>query len=177
MNIIASLTRKDPKLAEETVEDLADLFRVSLQDSETLSTLEQEIQLCKRYLRIEAYRLGERLQIAWEIGQIDPRTRLPVLTVQPLIENAIYHGVEQLADGGTIHIVAEVQGNKVHLRVENPVSATLSNTRHGNQLAQDNIQQRLQACFGQAASMSTQIRDNLYIAEIIFPHHVENPDS
>lgn len=177
MNIIASLTRKDPKLAEETVEDLADLFRVSLQDSETLSTLEQEIQLCKRYLRIESYRLGERLQIAWEIGQIDPRTRLPVLTVQPLIENAIYHGVEQLADGGTIRIVAGVQGNMVHLRVENPVSATLSNPRHGNQLAQDNIQQRLHACFGQAAGMSTQIRDNLYIAEIIFPHHVENPDS
>lgn len=177
MNIIASLTRKDPKLAEETVEDLADLFRVSLQDSESLSTLEQEIELCKRYLRIETFRLGDRLRVDWHIGEVDPRTRLPVLSLQPLIENAIYHGVEQVAEGGTIRVYGYVQDNHVHLKVENPVPASRVNARQGNQLAQDNIEQRLHACFGPAAGMTTEIRDNLYIAEITFPHHAENSDS
>lgn len=176
MNIIASLTRRDPKLAEETVEDLADLFRVSLQDSDKLSTLEQETELCKRYLRIESYRLGERLQIEWDVDQVDSRTRLPALILQPLVENAIYHGVERLADGGTIRIHGRVQGNTTRLTVENPLPASPAGNGHGNQLAQDNIQQRLHACFGPAAHLATRINNNTYIAEITIPNHAEDPD-
>lgn len=176
MNIIASLTRKNPKLAEETVEDLADLFRVSLQDSDKLSTLEQEIDLCKRYLRIESCRLGERLKIEWDIDQVDPRTSLPALILQPLVENAIYHGIEQLADGGTIRIDGCLQGNMITLTVKNPLPASSTGNAHGNQLAQDNIQQRLRGCFGPTASLAIYVNNDTYIAEITIPRHVEDPD-
>ena len=99
MNTIASLTRKDPKLAEEATEDLADLFRVSLQEAKRMSTVAEEISLCKRYLRIESHRFGDRLKTVWETDNLPEHAQLPNLTLQPILENAIYHGIEPLTEG------------------------------------------------------------------------------
>lgn len=91
MNTIASLTRKDPALAEQATEDLADLFRVYLQEASRMSTVAEEVSLCKRYLRIESHRFGDRLETVWEIDDVPENAQLPTLTLQPILENAIYH--------------------------------------------------------------------------------------
>ncbi len=96
MNTIASLTRSHPKLAEEAVEDLADLFRASLLPARDRVTLGGELALCRQYLRIEALRLQDRLAIDWQVDDLPADALVPVLSIQPLIENAIYHGIEPL---------------------------------------------------------------------------------
>jgi len=113
MNVIASLTRTQPHLAEEAIEDLSDLFRGSLSDAKQLSTLEEEFSLCRRYLSIEAHRLGKRLQVHWDIDALPLHARLPALTLQPLLENAIYHGIEPNNEGGIINISGNLDGNKI----------------------------------------------------------------
>jgi two-component system, LytTR family, sensor histidine kinase AlgZ len=102
MNTIAALTRSDPARAEEAVEDLADLFRASLSDATSTVTLKEELELSRIYQRIEQHRLGDRLAVEWRIKALPLRARIPALSVQPLLENAIYHGIEQLAGGGTV---------------------------------------------------------------------------
>ena len=92
MNTIASLARSRPDIAEEVVEDLADLFRASLGDAHTPATLARELELCREYLRIEAQRLGERLRTDWQVDGLPDDALLPPLTLQPLVENAVYHG-------------------------------------------------------------------------------------
>ena len=92
MNTIASFTRTQPELAEQVVEDLSDLFRASLSDSSS-SNLGGELALARGYLRIEALRLGERLQVEWEVDELPPTVEIPPLTLQPLVENAVIHGI------------------------------------------------------------------------------------
>ena len=92
MNTIASLTRTSPEQAEAAVEDLADLFRVTLRDARELHTLAEELTLCRRYLEIEGLRLGDRLKLEWAIEDLPSDALLPPLLIQPLLENAIYHG-------------------------------------------------------------------------------------
>jgi two-component system sensor histidine kinase AlgZ len=117
MNTIASLTRSSPQLAEQAVEDLADLFRASLRDSHQLSSISEEIAICKGYLRIEKHRLGDRLRVEWnELEQLDD-LKLPVLILQPLVENAIYHGIEPLTGGGVIRISGEHTADAVRISI------------------------------------------------------------
>lgn len=153
MNTIASLIRRQPTLAEESIEDLADLFRASLLDISHASLLVDEISLCERYLRIEKHRLGERLQVVWDIDALPPAMLIPSLSLQPLLENAIYHGIEPLTDGGTIQISAAQKGNLFTLTVANPVPETTSTRHEGNRLALDNIRQRLAAFYGATAKL------------------------
>ncbi|MGH8119711.1 MAG: sensor histidine kinase, partial [Gammaproteobacteria bacterium] len=170
MNTIASLTRSAPRLAEEAIEDLSDLFRVSLMDTSQLSTLGKELDLCRRYLRIETHRLGIRLQVDWETDHLPANARLPALTLQPLIENALYHGIENLPAGGTIRIAGKTEGERIMICVDNPLPAHVNTRqRDGNQLAQDNIRQRLAACFGEAGKLVTRTSQDHYFAEITFP--------
>lgn len=173
MNTIASLTRTSPPLAEEAIEDLSDLFRASLMDTSRLSTLDQELELCRHYLRIEAHRLGERLQVQWNTGHLPGKARLPALILQPLIENALYHGIQPLPSGGAIAVSGRHEGGRVTICVSNPIPPPGGNhARDGNQLAQENIRQRLAACFGPEGKLETRVVDNHYYAEITFPDHV-----
>jgi len=177
MNTIASLTRKDPKLAEEATEDLADLFRVSLQEAKRLSTVAEEISLCKRYLRIESHRFGDRLKTVWETDDLPEHAQLPALTLQPILENAIYHGIEPLPEGGVIHIRGQTSANEISITIDNPLPAGKSADHHkGNQMAQDNIRQRLSALYGDKGQMLTQAENNRYITKIIVPYPYENTD-
>ena len=108
LNTIAALTRSDPARAEEAVEDLADLFRATLRDSHSPLRLKEELELTRIYQRIEELRLGERLKVRWDVAELPMRAFVPGLTVQPLLENAIYHGIEPLEHGGTVTVTGRV---------------------------------------------------------------------
>ena len=177
MNTIASLTRKEPRLAEEAIEDLSDLFRVSLKDAKSLSRLDDELSLCKRYLRIESHRMGDRLRVTWDLDALPGSVQLPALTLQPLVENAIYHGIETLADGGTIRITGKKTGDHFIISVDNPVSPDVYKEQHdGNKLALENIQQRINAFFGNRGKLETYVADGRYHAVITLPSQNENTD-
>lgn len=177
MNTIASLTRTRPALAEEAIEDLSDLLRVSLKEAKRLATLREELSICRHYLRIEAHRLGNRLHTVWNVDSLPGNARLPALTLQPLIENAIYHGIEPLQEGGVIHISGEYHDNSLVICIDNPLPPQGHSYHHeGNRLAQDNVKQRITACFGNEGKLHTQITDGRYTARITIPYHDEDTD-
>jgi two-component system sensor histidine kinase AlgZ len=146
MNSIASLIDFDPQAAEKMVVDLSELFRASLSDP-GLIPLERELELCRRFVAIEQMRIGDRLQVSWEIDEI-PGAVIPSLLLQPLIENAIYHGIQPLLDGGTVAIAVKAVGSQCQVRVCNPVGDTRQASNKGNGMALDNIRHRLEAHYG-----------------------------
>lgn len=169
MNVIASLTRSDPVRAEQAVEDLADLFRASLADVRGLVSLDEEIRLARRYLSIEALRLGERLTTKWDTQALPKHAGVPLLTLQPLLENAIYHGIEPLAEGGAIEIIGETDGRFMTITISNPVSEQTSPRHAGNRLAQDNVRQRIAAHFGAAGRLDIDASGDRYRVSVILP--------
>ena len=170
MNTIASLTRSQPALAEQVVEDLADLFRISLGDASVPVELGRELDLCQQYLRIEQLRLGSRLRAQWQIEGLPPNARLPALVLQPLLENAVYHGVEPSTAGGFIRIEGYRDGDRLQVVISNSVSRIPGQHRSGNHLAQDNVRERLQALFGKAADFAVEHRGGSYRATVTFPY-------
>lgn len=170
MNTIANLIRRNPALAEEVVEDLSDLFRASLQESQ-VSTLQEEIALCKRYLRIEQQRLGDRLKAVWQVDGIPGEVRIPALSIQPLLENAIYHGIEPVPGGGIIHIHGSVGADAVRISIDNPYQpdAVGGHGRVGNRIAQDNLRQRLVSYFGKENLLNISHDGSSYKVVVIIP--------
>ena len=175
MNTIASLIRREPALAEAAVEDLADLFRASLKEPRSGYTLSDEISLCQRYLRIEKLRLGERLDIVWEVDGAPMDLVVPALTIQPLVENAVYHGIEPLPGGGSIRISAARDGTGALLTIENPVIADKP-AQARNQLAQDNVRQRLTAYFGEPGLLGVEAGADRYRVTLRIPGRHEDTD-
>lgn len=161
MNIIASLIAVDPDAAEQVVEDLSRLFRASLKETGNEVCLAEELDLCRRYVRIEQLRIGERLQVEWQVEADEQTTRVPLLTLQPLLENAIYHGIQPLAEGGVVTVQVTRDGNAVQMRVINPCQAGASAHR-GNQMALENIRHRLQALYGPAARLDSRPGNDQY---------------
>ena len=153
MNTIASLTRTDPRAAERAVEDLADLFRANIGAVRNLATFDEEFELVRGYLNIETLRLGSRLNTVWELDTIPDSARILLLTLQPLVENPISHGIELLPEGGTIEITAKCEDGRIRISITNPVSDTTNRQQSGNRLAQDNVAQRLLAHFGSRSGM------------------------
>jgi two-component system sensor histidine kinase AlgZ len=171
MNTIASLTRADPARAEALVEDLSELFRASLADSGSLSTLGEELALAEGYLRIEAQRLGERLRVAWDLEELPRQAPLPKLLLQPLLENAVYHGIEPAPDGGDITISGRYRRGVVNLAVRNSLPADQqAEPRHGNRIAQANVRDRLASLYGDAAGMVVGRVENDYQVRLHFPY-------
>ena len=169
MNTIASLTRSDPALAEQAVQDLADLFRASLSDQRQTITLEEELEVARTYQRIEQLRLGSRLQVRWDIDRLPRAARVPGLLLQPLIENAIYHGIEPRPGGGTVSIVGELAGELITIVVRNPVDERQSE-REGNRLALANIRERMALLYGELALVKAGRFGDEYIVTLRFPH-------
>lgn len=170
MNTIAALTRSNPVAAEAAVEDLADLFRASLSDSKEMVRVEQELEITRVYQRMEEHRLGSRLNVDWRVDELPLRARLPSLTLQPLLENAIYHGVEMLPDPGTVEIEGRRKGDMIYLSVRNlrPIDKYQSNP--GNQIALDNIGERLVLAFGPRASISRAVDQTHFQISMAFPY-------
>ena len=169
MNTIASLTRSDPVLAEQAVQDLADLFRASLGDQRQTISLAEELEVARTYQRIEELRLGPRLHVSWNVERLPADARVPGLLLQPLIENAIYHGIEPRPEGGTVSIVGEVAGDLITIVVRNPVDERESD-REGNRLALANIRERLSLLYGELALVKAGRFDREYIVTLRFPH-------
>lgn len=151
LNTIAALVRSRPERAEEAVEDLADLFRASLEAGAELVTVADELSLAEGYLRMERLRLGERLVVDWDVADLPRDALVPPLTLQPLLENAIYHGVEPRPDGGTVVIRGTRQGEAWSVCLSNPESASADATRSGFGMAVANVRERLELAFGDAA--------------------------
>lgn len=172
MNTIASLTRSQPELAETITEDLADLFRASLGDANRLSTLGEEIGLAERYLNIEAQRLGDRLQVEWHLEDVLPlEAVMPSLILQPLLENAIYHGIEPATTPGKIQISGCYRRSQINLSIRNTLPEEMHNNyRQGNQLAMENIKQRLDVVFPGQATLNMSRVDGEYQVRLVFPH-------
>ena len=169
MNTIASLIASDPQRAEDAVLDLSELFRASLRTSEQLIPLQRELELCQRYLDIEALRLGDRLQLQWHIADGLQNQAIPPLTLQPLIENAIYHGIQPRAQGGIVRIEAQASGDFVYLLVQNPKPEPEHNGHDGNRMALDNIQARIQALFGDRAVLKHSHQGDIYTVTLRLP--------
>lgn len=167
MNIIASLIETEPKLAERVVEDLSELFRATLLDANQLVPLDREIVLSKNYVSIEMLRLGDRLKVDWQVDNFDEVVVLPQLSLQPLLENAIYHGIQPLAEGGTITVKIHNDNNKLLVQISNPVlPGPIKAGRTGNNLAIDNFKHRLQAYYGEAAQFAAGRKDDIF--EVMF---------
>jgi two-component system, LytTR family, sensor histidine kinase AlgZ len=165
MNTIASLTRSDPVLAEQAVQDLADLFRANLSEKRNTITLEQEIEVA----RIEELRLGERLRVVWNVSQLPMQAIVPGLLLQPLLENAIYHGVEPMPLGGIVQVSGELSGGNITIVVRNAV-VERPNHREGNRLALANIRERLELMYGERALVKAGRFDQEYVVTLRFPH-------
>ncbi|MFB2762243.1 MULTISPECIES: sensor histidine kinase [Marinobacter] len=169
MNTIASLIASNPEQAEEAVLDLSELFRASLRTDDQLVPLSRELELCQRYLAIEALRLGDRLTLDWDIQPGLEQQAIPPLTLQPLVENAIYHGIQPRPEGGTVRIEVYGKGHFVYLMVQNPKPESSSRQHQGNQVALVNIQARLQALFGEPAVLKHSHQHNIYTVTLRLP--------
>ena len=171
MNTIASLTRKSPRLAEQSIEDLTDLFRASLAEPDKLIKITDEWTVCKTYLRIEKHRLADRLSIDWDIDILPKDALVPPLCLQPILENAIYHGIERLPDGGVITIKGEFSDRVLFIRVINPVPARQLDDMHkGNKQAQENIRQRLRTVFGDQGDLIIETDADSYTVSVRLPY-------
>jgi two-component system sensor histidine kinase AlgZ len=168
MNTIAALTRSNPPRAEAAVQDLADLFRATLSDKRDTITLAEELDVARTYQRMEQLRLGERLRVEWKIDPLPANALVPGLMIQPLLENAIYHGIEPRAEGGTVTITGEVAGGLVTSVVRNPLDPS-PGEREGNRLALANIRERLGLMYGERALMKSGRFDAEYIVTLRFP--------
>ncbi len=178
MNTIAALTRAEPRRAEEAVEDLADLFRASLADAGSTVSLKEELELCRVYQRIEQHRLGDRLKVAWKVADLPMRARLPALSLQPLMENAIYHGIEPTPGGGTVIVEGryEPAAGMIHLSVENPLPRRGdAGPREGNRIALENLRQRFALAWGERAGVSAAAEGDRYRVSLRFPAGGEAP--
>lgn len=169
MNTIAALTRTDAAAAEQATEDLADLFRASLADGRQRVTLADELDLCRRYARIEHTRLGERLRIEWHTDALPMSARIPGLVLQPLVENAIYHGVEPADAGATVVITGRRDGDAVEIEVRNPLPPDRSTPRHGLNIALDNVAERLALAFPGKGRLDARPEGDDFVVTIGFP--------
>jgi two-component system sensor histidine kinase AlgZ len=173
MNTIAALTRSNPPRAEAAVQDLADLFRATLSDKRDVITLAEELEVARTYQRMEQLRLGPRLQVDWKIDALPLNALVPGLMIQPLLENAIYHGIEPRAEGGAVTISGEVSGDLVTIVVRNPLDP-MPGMREGNRLALANLRERLSLMYGERALMKSGRFDDEYIVTLRFPR-IEKP--
>jgi len=168
LNAVLSLIRARPQQAEAALEALSDLFRAAMRDPGELVSLADEIALCRQYLELEALRLGERLAVDWQIGAVSMKLPIPPLMLQPLLENAVYHGIEPAPEGGTVRISIVQKGEELCIAIANP---TVGQAQHaaGNQIAVANIRDRLALYYDLEARLEIEVGDNTYEVRIVLP--------
>ena len=171
LNSIASLTRINPALAETLIEDLAELIRASMSlDEILLVRLEQEIHLVKLYLAIETQRLDERLTIRWQMDDVPKDALIPPLSLQPLVENAVYYGIEPNPDGGEVLISGYFSSNRLFIRVSNPQVSQQTRLRPSNKIAINNLSARLSGCFDGDGTLKIESGDKTYQVTLEIPY-------
>ena len=168
LNAVLSLIRARPQQAEAALESLSDLFRAAMRDPGELVSLADEIELGKQYLELEHLRLGDRLVVDWQIGSVSMRQPIPPLMLQPLLENAVYHGIEPAPEGGTVLIEISQGGDELRIAITNPMLAEVPHGP-GNQMAVANIRERLALYYDLEARLEIETGDHCYKVRIILP--------
>ena len=169
LNTIASLARSNPRQAEEAVEDLSDLMRANLGGSMDRTSLKQELEIAAIYQRIEKLRLGDRLSIRWDVAELPMRALIPSFTIQPLLENAIYHGIELLQDGGEVVVTGKRDGDYLTIEIANPVAPNADRKKDGNKMAMSNIRQRFELAYGNRATVDVDEQEDSFSVFLRFP--------
>jgi len=189
INAVLGIVRTQPKKAETALEDMADLFRMAMADAKDMVPLRREIKLSKQYIELEQLRMGERLGVDWKMQGVPDDAMIPPLLLQPLLENAVYHGIEPLPQGGIINIMLRRSGDELHLTVDNPFLTHNAGDRRGvhefeqsmapeagnmrrpnNKMALLNIRERLDLLFDAEARYQVESANNLYRVEIVLPY-------
>jgi two-component system, LytTR family, sensor histidine kinase AlgZ len=172
---VLSLVRSDPRRAETALEDLADLFRVLMRDNRELTPLADEVELCRQYLALEKLRLGDRLQVDWHITSMPGDALVPPLVLQPLIENAVYHGIEPSSSQGMVSINIFYKGGDVHAILRNPYRADGGSHHGGNKMAIDNVRERLALHFDAEGSLESKVVADAYEVHLRMPYRPAKP--
>jgi two-component system sensor histidine kinase AlgZ len=172
INAVLSLIRAEPARAEEALEDLADLFRVLMRDNRGLTPLGDEVLLCRQYLALEKLRLGDRLQVEWHLNSMPADALVPPLVLQPLLENAVYHGIEPLSGPGVVSINIFYKGGDVHAILRNPYRVDGGSHHAGNKMAIGNVRERLALHFDAEASLESKVSADVYEVHIRMPYRV-----
>ena len=175
LNTIAALTASNPAKAEEAVQDLADLFRANLNEQRGSISLKEELEVARIYQRIEQLRLGDRLQVEWDIAALPLRTQVPSLLLQPLLENAVFHGIEPRREGGRVRVSGTTEGRMIILRVSNPLPEAGGSVHSGNGVALANIRERLQLVYQGKASVEAGVQEGEFAVLLRFPQDL--PDA
>ena len=169
LNAVLSLMRAEPRRAETALEDLCELFRVLMADNRRLIPLEQELELCRQYLAIETLRLEDRLNVEWRIDELPSDAMVPPLILQPLLENAVYHGIEPSAVPGTISIAIHSKSERLEMILSNPFKES-ARPQPGNKMALENIKERLQLHFDAEATLVTRSDGGRFEVRIVLPY-------
>ncbi len=167
LNSAIALVRAEPARAEALLEDLSELFRSALADTQTDTTLAHELQLAQRYLAIEQVRFGDRLRLTWSLDPQADTARLPLLLLQPLVENAVKHGVEPSLLGADVAISTQRRGGKVLIKISNSVPA--GSGQRGMGLALDNVRERLGLMHDLQADFRAALVDGQFVVRLEVP--------
>jgi two-component system sensor histidine kinase AlgZ len=168
LNAVLAIIRGDPKRAEGALEDLADLFRSLLADNRQLIPVREEIALCRQYLNLEHLRLGDRLVVQWSIDPGAEDALVPPMLLQPLVENAVYHGIEPGIAAGAIEIHIGLEGDRLVVALSNPYHPEHQH-RQGNRMALANIRERLKLHFDVEAKLDTGVDGDRYRISMVMP--------
>jgi two-component system sensor histidine kinase AlgZ len=175
LNTIASLIPEDPINAEAATLDLADIFRGSMRRADRPIPLGDELRLARQYLDMEKRRLGDRLDIEWRVDELPPGASVLPLMLQPLLENAVGHGVQSHPEGGKVSVYGRAEGDQIVVTIRNP-SPAKEHISGGHGMAMDNIRERLLLAFGVRASLHTSQDDGQFYTIMSVPY-VEYTDS
>ena len=170
INAVLSLVRSEPKQAEVALEDMADLFRVLMRDNRELAPLADEVELCRQYLALEKLRLTDRLEVEWHLQSMPGDALVPPLVLQPLLENAVYHGIEPSSAKGVVCVNIFLKGGEVHAIIRNPYRVDGGGHHSGNKMALGNVRERLALHFDAEASLESRVRGETYEVRIRLPY-------
>ena len=170
INGVLSLVRSDPRRAEEALHDMADLFLVLMRDNRDLAPLADEVELSRQYLELEKLRLGSRLLVEWNVKSMPADALVPPLVLQPLLENAVYHGIEPSSAPGTVSVNIFLSKGEVHAVLRNPYRAAGGSHHSGNKMALANVRERLALHFDAEASLESKVLDHAYEVHIRMPY-------
>ncbi len=171
MNSLASLIRTDPDKAEQTLENLCDLFRYALNNGSQGVSLQLEVDSCKKYLQVEKLRLAERLKYHWDIAIDLASISVPALILQPLIENAVFHGIQPALEGGYLKCSIYRDGEWICIEIENSLEADTAQQLKkptGHNMAVNNLRHRMDVFFNHRAELQETVQDNHYHTRIRF---------
>lgn len=177
INAVLSLIRSEPKRAEEALEDMADLFRVLMRDNRDLAPLADEVELCRQYLALEKLRLGDRLVIEWHLNSMPGDALVPPLVLQPLLENAVYHGIEPSPTPGVVSINIFYKGGEVHAILRNPYRVDGGGHHGGNKMALANVRERLALHFDAEGVLESRVKSDAYEVHLRMPYRTEETSS